>query len=387
MIALVVLPLWLCLAAVKRLKLDTRQQCSYSPPPTSITTENFRVSSLGLYGGAPETPEKLLQWLEQNPQNMLFFNGCGELEAAIPYLSPNIKSVYVVHDTIPGYWKKALEEEDNLEAIVAVSEIMTGKFRHRLKQPKKLSVIHNGCAFPEQPQLNLVRQDDLIFLGGDNPTKGAFDVLRLWKQLIKLKFAGKLHWFGQISPKFRAKIAQLPSSERIQVYGYVQRELIFSTAASAKVLLMLSRAESFGMATIEAMSMGCVPVAWEIDIGTKEIVTANKTGLFAPLGNTQALARQVLYACQNYQAFCRAVIERARSDFDEALMWKNYESLINRISTEQPIERSKKGHPPKSLQPQVYRFQLLPSPLRSAIRELIGRSPALGYLLRDLRGW
>jgi glycosyltransferase involved in cell wall biosynthesis len=354
--------------------------------PTWITSETFRVLSLNLPGSAPETPKVLLQWLKDHPQDVLFFNGCGEFDVAIPYLPPSIKCVYVVHDTASQYWHTALTEEDNLEAIVAVSETVASKFRHRLKQTAKLSIICNGCVFPKQPTVNALRQDGLIFLGGDNPIKGAFDVLKLWKQLVKLGFTGKLHWFGNVTPEFKTKINQLPNSQLIQVYGYVQRDFIFSTAASAKVLLMLSRVEPFGMATIEAMGMGCVPVAWDIETGTKEIVTA-KTGLFAPLGNTQALAKQVLYACKNYPAFSTAVIERARSDFDEAVMWKGYKSLINHISTLELIERSKKDQQPTAFQTPLRRFQLLSPGFRSAIREFIGRSPLLGYWLRDLRGW
>lgn len=356
--------------------------------PTWMNNDyDFRVSSLELKGWAPETPVKLLQWLEENPQDVLLFNGCGELEAVIPYLPQNIKCVFVTHDTAPPYWSKALEEEDNLEAIVAVSETVASKFRHRLKNPQKLSVIYNGCIFPELPDINMTRQDDLIFMGGDNPTKGAFDVIKLWKLLLKLGFTGKLHWFGNITPKFQTKINQLPNSERIHVYGYVARDVVFSTAASAKVLLMLSRVEPFGMATIEAMSMGCVPVAWDVETGTKEITTANKTALFSPLGNTQALAKQVLYACENYEAFGASVIERARSDFNEALMWQGYEALIDYIYTRQPIKRSKQCQQPTLYQVPVQRFQLLPPRLRSAIREFIGRSPFLGYWLRDMRGW
>ena len=357
-----------------------------SPTGWIGTERDFLVSSLGLSGAAQETPEALLQWLEENPQDVLFLNGCEQADAVIPYLPPSIKCVYVVHDTAPRYWRTAISEEDNLEAIVAVSETVASKFRQVLKQTAKLSAIANGCVFPERPQTDGGRQDELIFLGGENPTKGAFDVLKLWKQLLLLGFAGKLHWFGNVGPNFLAKIENLPNSEQIQVYGHVKRELIFSTAASAKVLLMLSRVEPFGMATIEAMSMGCVPVAWDINTGTKEIVTANKTGLFAPLGNTPAFANQVLYACENYQAFSSAVIERARGTFEEAVMWKGYESLLDGISTLAAIERSKKGQKPTAYKPANRQFQLFPASIRSAIREFVGRSPSLGYWLRDLRG-
>jgi glycosyltransferase involved in cell wall biosynthesis len=354
--------------------------------PTWISGNNFQVVSMGLYGYAPETPKLLLEWLEANPQDILFFNACGEFEAIIPYLPSNIKCVFVVHDTAPGYWRKAIEEEDNLEAIATVSETVAKKFQHQLKQTSKLRVIYNGCVFPDLNESSQLRPNDLIFLGGDNPTKGAFDVLELWKQLIKLQFTGKLHWFGNVAPEFQTRIAQLPNSEQIRVYGYVERNQIFATAASGKVLLMLSRVEPFGMSTIEAMSMGCVPVAWDVETGTKEIVT-EKTGLFAPLGDMQALAKQVTYACTNYQAFSTNVIEHARSNFNETVMWQGYESLIEQISTLQPIERSKKGQQPSIFQPPVHRFQLLPPGLRSAIRKFIGQSPSIGYWLRDMRGF
>ncbi len=357
-------------------------------PPTGWidTSYAFRFSSLGLSDSAQEAPAAVLKWLESNPQDVLFLNDCEQADAVIPYLPPSLKCVYVVHDTAPQYWRTALSEEENLEAIVAVSETVASQFQHRLKKTIKLSVILNGCVFPEEPKPNDLRKDELIFLGGDNPFKGAFDILKLWKHLVQVEFSGKLHWFGSVEPKFRSRIDQLPNSEQIHVYGRVKRDLIFSTAASAKVLLMLSRVEPFGMTTIEAMSMGCVPVAWDIDTGTKEIVTANKTGLFAPLGNAPALARQVLQACNNYHAFSAAVIEHARTNFDEAVMWKGYESLINHISTLPPIERSKKDQRPTAYRPPVRRFQLLPPSVRSAIREFVGRSPRLGYWVRDLRG-
>jgi glycosyltransferase involved in cell wall biosynthesis len=354
--------------------------------PTLINGDGFQVASLGLGAGEAETPKILGQWLENNPQDIIFLNSCDEFDIIIPYLPSHIKCVYVIHDTALPYWSKAITEEDNLEAIIAVSETVASKFRRRLKHPEKLSVIYNGCVFPEAPNVRSTKQDNLIFLGGDNPTKGAFDVLNLWKSLVKMGFKGELQWFGNLTPSFIKKIKQLPSSDQIEIFGHVSRDIVFSNAAAAKVLLMLSRVEPFGMATIEAMGMGCVPVAWDVETGTKEITIANKTGLFAPLSDTQSLAKQVIYACANYQNFQSAVIARARSDFNETIMWKGYQSLIDHIATLEPVQRSKQNEQPASFQKPVRRFQLLPAGIRSFIREFIGRSPTLGYWLRDMRG-
>jgi glycosyltransferase involved in cell wall biosynthesis len=355
--------------------------------PSWLKSKEFRVASLNLSGGTKETPQLLLQWLTENPQDIIFLNDCDEFEPIIPYLPPTLKCVYVIHDTAPKYWNTALAQEENLDAMVAVSKTVASKFSHGLKRSQKLSVIYNGAIFPELPASPIARSDDLIFLGGGNPMKGAFDVLQLWPCLIKLGFTGKLHWFGHCSPELKTQISELPHGERIHVYGYVQRELIFSIAASTKVLLMLSRVEPFGMATIEAMSMGCIPVAWDIETGTKEIISANETGLFAPLGDLQYLAKQVLYACENHANFSTAIIELARSNFNETVMWQGYEVLIQKLSTLAPLERTKNGEQPILYQPPIRRFQLLPSGLRSVIREFVGRSPTLGYWLRDMRGW
>jgi glycosyltransferase involved in cell wall biosynthesis len=354
--------------------------------PTWVRGNGFHVASLGLEAGEADTPKILAQWLANNPQDIIFLNSCDEFDVIIPYLPSHIKCVYVVHDTALPYWSKAITEEDNLEAIVAVSETVASKFRHRLKRPEKLFVVYNGCVFPELPDVRASRQDNLIFLGGDNPTKGAFDVLNLWKALIKSGFKGKLQWFGNLTPSFIKKIKQLPNPSQIEVFGHVSRDIVFSNAAAAKVLLMLSRVEPFGMATIEAMGMGCVPVAWDVETGTKEITVADKTGLFAPLSDTESLAKQVIYACANYQYFQSAVIERARSDFNETIMWQGYQLLIERVSAEAPIERTNQNEQPAPFQRPVRRFQLLPAGIRSLIREFIGRSPKLGYWLRDMRG-
>lgn len=357
------------------------------PSTVAVVAEpNFQIASLQLAPPATDAPIKLTQWLDENPQDVLLLNGCEETDAAIAYLPANTKCVYVVHDTASRYWETAVEEEEDLNGIVAVSHAVAANFQYKLKQPDKLRVIHNGSKFPNPPKANQQRHDDLIFLGGSNSMKGAFDVLNVWRELVSLNFAGRLHWFGDIEPHFQPRIAELPEVARIHIYGGVAREIIFSIAASAKVLLLLSRAESFGMATIEGMSMGCVPIAWDINTGTAEIVTRDKTGLLAPLGDTAALARQVIRGCEDYDAFGTAVMKHARESFNATVMWHHYETFLKHLCTLQPLVRSKSGQVPAPFTPPTRYFQLLPSIMRSPLRNLIGRHPRLGYWLRDFRG-
>src|SRR4029078_2273713 len=94
------------------------------------------------------------------------------------------------------------------DGIIAVSRTVADRFSGRLKDASKLHVVLNGTVFPEgmEPLPSGQRADDLVFLGGEKPVKGAFDCLALWSELHRCGFGGKLHWFGEIGPAFLARI-------------------------------------------------------------------------------------------------------------------------------------------------------------------------------------
>jgi glycosyltransferase involved in cell wall biosynthesis len=170
-----------------------------------------------------------------------------------------------------------------------------------------LHVVLNGTVFPDEavPAPTAERPDDIVFLGGEKPFKGAFDCLGMWSALHERGYQGRLHWFGEIEPNFLARIDALPARDRILLYGRQPRLVIFQTAARCKAFLMLSRVEPFGMATIECIGMGCLAVAWDIPTGTKEIVRGG-AGYFAPLGDFDALAGCVLRATRRARCTLRS---------------------------------------------------------------------------------
>jgi glycosyltransferase involved in cell wall biosynthesis len=273
-----------------------------------------------------------------------------------------------------------------LDSIVSVSEVVASHFNDHLRSPEKLEVLHNGTVFPSRPDQPEKRSDDLVFLGGNKPNKGAYDLLDLWPKLIERGFNGRLHWFGTTNSYFDDNITQLPASDLIHQHGYVPRSEIFECAARSKVILMLSRSEAFGMATIEGMGMGCLPVAWDIQTGTSEIIEPGRTGFVAPLGNHEALAEIVIEACDHHSSFADEAMTVARTQFSEEAMWDRYAELIDNLKDRPVIHRPRAGDSPPAYEPPTRYFQLLPDGLRAWIRDFIGRSPRLGYWLRDLRG-
>lgn len=347
----------------------------------------FQLESLDAKQPYADVPARLIDWLAQDPQDVLVLNGCEQADVAIPYLPQSTHVLYVVHDTADRYFAAALRHEAELDAIVAVSQTVADRFRHRLRDPAKLHVVLNGTVFPEPVDVVSAseRTDDMVFLGGDNPVKGAFDVLALWNPLLERGFKGRLHWFGSMDSAFRASIGKLPAAERIVIHGRRPRSAIFEIATRAKVMLMLSRVEPFGMATIECMGMGCLPVAWDIPTGTKEIVSGGD-GAFARLGNFDALANCVLRSLDQHVSRFAASSERIRTEFSAGAMWSRYEAVFDKLLQLAPAPRPRAGQRPPPYRRPVRFYQWLPSGLRSRIGALVGRWPRLGYIFRDFRG-
>ncbi len=321
-----------------------------------------RIQSLGAQQPFTDIPGRLVRWLAENPQDVLVLNGCEQADVAIPYVPASTRLVYVVHDTAGRYFAAALRYEPELDAIVAVSRTVAGRFRERLRDPDKLRIILNGTTFPGLPEAVAAadRADDLIFLGGGKPIKGAFDALTLWNVLLKKGFRGKLHWFDEVDPALSQAISRTAASERVVVHGRQPRHVVFETASRSKVMLMLSREEPFGMATVECMGMGCLPVAWDIPTGTKEIV-AEGDGAFAPLGKFEPLADAVFRALERHPFLCRQSTLRIRSEFGEGPMWSRYEAVILDVLSRAPEIRTFEGQLPPEYRYPIRLFQLIPS--------------------------
>jgi hypothetical protein len=148
---------------------------------------------------------------------------------------------------------------------------------------------------------------------------------------------------------------------------------------------MTSRKEPFGMVTIEAMSMGCVPVAYDIPSGSTEIIENGKSGLLVPLGHTRAWAEHIRDLHHNRQRLAElsvGAMERARTAFNADVMAENLVAFLREVMTnaqDHPAHREA-GLPP--VEPAVHGraargYQRLPSGLRQWIRNQIGARPRL----------
>src|SRR5262249_3387191 len=151
----------------------------------------------------------------------------------------------------------------------------------------------------------------------------------------------------------------------------------------ADLLLLPTRKESFGMVTIEAMSMGCVPIAYDVPSGSTEIIESGKSGLLVPLGDICAWAEHVRTLHQDRQRLAQlsvAAIARARNHFNGDVMGQNMANFLTEVMTHATTHAAQRecGMPPETPAihaPSPHGYQRLPASLRKWIRNCVCASP------------
>jgi glycosyltransferase involved in cell wall biosynthesis len=100
---------------------------------------------------------------------------------------------------------------------------------------------------------------------------------------VKLAIVGR----GSLEPELRCKIRDWQLNDCTSLLGF--REDVLSIIAAADIFVLPSKAEPFGLAILEAMSLG-KPVVATAAGGPLEIVVDGATGLLVPPNNPAALA-------------------------------------------------------------------------------------------------
>jgi hypothetical protein len=162
-------------------------------PKDNHLSSGVSLHSLRILPDAPDAPQVILDWIVTGKFDLVVLNCCGEADPIVPHLPESVRCVYVIHNSPRRHWLPAVSHQSCIDRMVAVSEYVAGIVRPRLKAPEKLVTIHNGSLYPAAREENSPRPDDLIFMGGEESRKGTDDALRIWPELIRQGFKGKLH--------------------------------------------------------------------------------------------------------------------------------------------------------------------------------------------------
>lgn len=370
---------------------------SLHDPPGSepVAPSPAAYATLGL--GA-DAPCGFLRWLRSHPQDVVISNDVSHIEAAFPYLPPETLHVVQVHDSLYRYRAVAVRNQAWIDGVSCVARHIEDNLRPELMVTGFRGVVgtcHNGAAFPPPPERKRPGCPlNLLFMGKADPLlKGVLDLLPILTRAVKMELPVHLTIVGGHHGRLKRGFARRDLARHVTWTGRVPHAECYRIAADCDVFLMLSRREPFGMVTIEAMSMGCVPIAYDVPSGTREIIEHDTNGILVPLGDWFAIARAIRELHldrERWLLLSNGAMNRARAQFGATALANRTDQFLRRVQDNARSAPSVRrpgipGTGESARRARSISYSRLPFGLRTRLRDLAGRSPRISHWL--LKHW
>jgi glycosyltransferase involved in cell wall biosynthesis len=333
----------------------------------------------------------LYAWMKQEQPDVVLYNDIPAVEALWPYLPPEVRAIGVLHDVAFGWRRPFIEYQKALHGVSAVSPFVMDALKKDLTSYSGvLRTIDNGTEYPDSVERALPRKPlHLLFFGAIDRQKGAYDLPSVLRACRRLGLACSLSIIGGEADDLKEEVAQAAGPIEVNWLGRLPRKECFEQLVNCDVLLSLSRGESFGLVTVEAMSMGCVPVGYA-EGGTRDIVISGESGALVPLCDFKGIAVAIQKLDQDresWQQMSRAASQRAREVYSLEAMGQRYLELIDSVmASEVTVERL--DFTDFRMPPKKYRryATYVPVSVRKRISQIVACSPRLENFLRKYKG-
>jgi glycosyltransferase involved in cell wall biosynthesis len=221
----------------------------------------------------------------------------------------------------------------NVARVIAVSEgVARGLRRQRIFTDEKIRVIPNGISvaqldgalrdFDREQFRRTLRVSAPLLVGmvGElSPVKGQEEFVRAAATIIRRENFTRAQFLiigedRQPGAPTRTRLEKLIAEHELQAHvlllGHVSE--LTPLIKSLDLYVSASRAEAFGLATLEALMCGVAVLATATD-GSGELIEDGLTGKLVPVGDAGALADAILQLLRNEAERAR-LSERARVD-------------------------------------------------------------------------
>lgn len=242
------------------------------------------------------------------------------------------------YERAPGTLKRAIRATlTRSHAVVALGDRWAGRLQ-AIAPEARIVVIPNAIRVR---QVTRHRSGDrpvhVVFVGEIADRKGTFTLLEAWSRIVSdpgcagaahLTLAGS----GEVDRARRA-VERLGLESSVQVPGWLPPPRAHGLISSAQVLALPSDNEGQPMAVLEAMASGVCVVASDVG-GLPDLIEPGTTGLLVPPRDVDALVAALRHAITDHDARARlgrAALERVRSDFDAAVVWRRIDALYREV--------------------------------------------------------
>lgn len=234
----------------------------------------------------------------------------------------------------PSYFpitKFAIEQSDG---VTTISQYMKDRTADVFGVTKPIHVIRNfvNCRVYQPALKKPSGEHRLLHVSNFRPVKRVLDCIRILAEVrrsvpVHLLMAGDGPERGP-AERLARDLGVVPHVTFLGKQDHVER--LFPQAS---VLLMPSELEAFGLAALEAMACGVVPVATRCG-GVPELITDGVDGFLEPVGDIEAQARRVVEILTGdtvHTRMSQAARHSAETRFDTIHVIPEYEAVYKEV--------------------------------------------------------
>lgn len=184
----------------------------------------------------------------------------------------------------------------NTDAFLLLSKYYVNYLHNKNITQKKLFAINN--AIPIIDKKTYQKENLIIYCGRivHNP-KNVLFLVYLWRHIYSKYPDWKMILVGDgTDKKLIQRLIVKHKLERIQITGYTNPTPYYE---KAKILLLPSYNEGFGMVLLEAMQNECIPIVFDSSMAFKDIIDNNKNGFIINELNKEKYIEKCQYLMDN----------------------------------------------------------------------------------------
>jgi glycosyltransferase involved in cell wall biosynthesis len=332
----------------------------------------------------------LKEFLEAHAPCIFITNYDFHRSCAVGTLSPAVRVVAGVHSDEDCYFDELRRIGQNCNAIFCVSSDLHSKVNHRYpKLADRTHFIPHGIRIPQEPPSPRPTDGPLRLCYCNRLQqyqKRVFDLPMIAAELEKLGVDYELDIAGDgpDASELRHRFDNAQLLAPIRFHGRISNTAVMDLCRRTHLFLLTSDFEGLPISLLEAMSVGCVPVVYQIESGIADALSSPDCGFIVPHGDVTEFA-QVIQLCGQNLAGLRTLSMACQRDivshFSLERMVEDYIQLFQRILTE-------KSHPTRTSRV-VVPYELTVRSrgirrLRRMIARLVGKNKNLeGFRLRS----
>jgi glycosyltransferase involved in cell wall biosynthesis len=156
--------------------------------------------------------------------------------------------------------------------------------------PSPIAFPHGDFNFPEREKI-------LLAVGRLHPDKGHEDFLKVCSQLDLSGWRIVILGEGDLRDKLEQKAKELKIDKYLEMPGAVTNVEDWLKVSS--IFCFTSKSESFGLSLVEAMSYGLPVIAFDCDVGPREIIRDEINGFLVPMSDIDGYVNQLKLLMQD----------------------------------------------------------------------------------------